>query len=130
MEESEQRTVQVVRMGKLTIYEITSDELRQLEVGNPSSTLLNFSSSALALGVGIGATLLTGGAISSRVMSDLLMIIAVLSLAGGVILLVLWRRYSKLTTSVGATIRERGAATAAITQVSRATETRITESQP
>lgn len=128
MQESEHRRVEVVKMGTLTLYEITSEELRQLKLGNPSSTLLTFSLALLSLGAGVGVTLLVGSEIKSRMVSDFLMILTVVTLLGGVILLVLWRIMARRTASVVDSIQARAKAVAAAT-VESASEITITESK-
>lgn len=104
----EQRVVQVVKMGTLTLYEISEDELRLIEAGDPSSVFLNFGIFALSLGVGIGTTLLAAGEIRSRVVFDVLVILTGLGVLAGIVLLFLWRRSAKQTRSVIQAVRERG----------------------
>ncbi len=111
----EQRAVQIIRMGTLTVYEITDDELRLIETGGPASTLLNFGIGSLSLSVGIFATLLSGGPISSRIISDTLVILTALGLLAGVVLLVLWRRFAKQTSSTIAGVRDRAKIQAQVT---------------
>lgn len=94
-------------MGTLTLYEITSDELRQLELGDPSSTYFNIGCSSISLAVGIGTTLLAGGEVASRVAFDVLVILTVIGMLAGFVLLVLWRRQAKHTGSVSKIVRER-----------------------
>jgi hypothetical protein len=107
MHDQEQRAVQVVRMGTLTLYEITADELRLIEAGDPSSIFLNFGLVSGSAGLGVGATMLAGGDIASRATYDTLVIITIIGLLAGVVLLVLWRRSAKQTRSVIQTVRER-----------------------
>jgi hypothetical protein len=104
---TEQRAVQVVRMGTLTVYEITEDELRLVESGDPSSILLNFGIAGLSLGGGIGATLLTAGKVESLHVFVILVILTIVGVLGGLVLLVLWRRQAKRTQSIISVVRGR-----------------------
>jgi hypothetical protein len=104
---TEHRAVKIIKMGTLTVYEISEDELRLIEAGDPSSTLLNFGIGALSLGIGILATMLTGGEIKSALALNVLLVVTVLGIAGGAVLLVLWYRTTKRTKSVITTVRER-----------------------
>ena len=119
---TEQRAVQVVRMGTLTVYEISSDELRLIEAGGPSSVLLNFGIGGISLGLGIGgATLLAAGPVASRYVFDVLVILTVMGVVGGLIMLLIWRRLAKQTRSIVQTVRERAqtqVTTASITTMS------------
>src|SRR3954470_22858908 len=100
MHDQEQRSVVVIRMGTLTLYEITDEELRHIEAGGPSSTFLNFGLVSFSLGVGVGTTMLAGGEISSRPIFDTLTILTIISLLAGIVLLELWRRSMKDRRSV------------------------------
>ncbi len=104
---TEQRAVQVVRMGTLTVYEISDEQLRLIETGDPSSVLLNFGIGGISLGIGIGVTLLSGGPIALYVFV-VLVLLTLVGILGGLVLLVLWRRHAKQTKSLIATIRAGG----------------------
>jgi hypothetical protein len=120
---TEQRAVQIVRMGTLTVYEISEDELRQIETGGPSSLMLNFGIGALSVGIGIGATLIAAGPTTSRAAFDVLVILTVVGILAGLVLLSVWRRLAKRTGSVIQMVRQRGQSqiTASITTISGST---------
>lgn len=121
---TEQRAVQVVRMGTLTVYEITDDELRLIEAGGPSSTFLNFGIGSMSLGLGIGTTLLAAGPVETRAVFDTLVILTIVGVLAGAVLLILWRQMAKRTTSTIAGVRERaGTQVATLTAATFTTST-------
>ncbi len=95
-----------MRLGTLTVYEVTDDELRLIEAGDPSTVLFNFGIGSASLGVGIGATLLAS-TVTSMPIFIVLVLLTIVGILAGVVLLVFWRRMARKTSSLIATVRAR-----------------------
>jgi len=109
---TEPRTViRVVGMGQLTVYHVSEDELRMIEIGGPSSTYLNLAILFLSVGASFFASLSMSPP-SSIYRFTVMIELTIVSLIAGTVLLVLWRRSSKVASVVIDRIRARGAASA------------------
>lgn len=99
--------IRYVGFGQLTVYLVSEDELRLIETGGPSSTYLNLAILFLSAGASFFASLVVSppsGIHSFTVMT----VLTVASLIAGTVLLVLWRRSSKVASAVIHRIRARG----------------------
>lgn len=107
--ENEQSTTVKVNRGKLgsiSLFEITEDELDTLERGSPSSTYLNFAIGLLSLGIStFGSIFLTD--IQNLKVYVVFWVVALVATIGGIILLVVWHQASKDTQTAIKKIRNR-----------------------
>ncbi len=94
------------RVDSLDLYEITEDELNILEHGSPGSLYLLFSTFLLSMAISFFVSLLT-----TKIESDrLFMVFVSVTILGfiiGIILLILWVKEYRSSTSVAHKIRER-----------------------
>jgi hypothetical protein len=78
------------RLDSYAIYEITEDELRDLEAGSPSSLYLNFAIFGLSIAVSFMVALFTS-TVTDRVFT-VFTVLAIVGLFIGIGLLILWWR--------------------------------------
>lgn len=98
-----------VRRGEvdsICIYDVTEDELETLEKGSPSSLYLNFSLFLVSAASSFLVSLLFGGELSTNVFI-VFVVVTVVGFVVGIVLLVLWYRDFRSSTSVGKRIRNR-----------------------
>lgn len=95
-----------VKIGSLTIYEISENELESLEKGSPGSILLNFAIFLLSLSIAFIVAVLTTDKKSDLTFIIFIVLIVVFSLFG-ILLLLIWNKNRKSVKSIGDTIRER-----------------------
>ena len=88
------------RVDYYAIYEITEDELRDLETGSPSSLYLNFSIFGLSIAISFLIALLTA-TVTERVFT-VFTILTVVGFLVGIGLLILW---SRARISIGDVVR-------------------------
>ena len=88
------------RVDSYAIYEITEDELRDLETGSPSSLILNFSIFALSMAISFLTSILTT-TVSERVFIVFTVLTTVGFLFGFGLLIYWWRT----RVSIGEVVR-------------------------
>lgn len=93
-------------IDSLDVFEITEDELQQLEAGSPSSTILNFSIFALSSGLSLLSSLMSLSTTSDRVYVTILTLCAI-GLFSGVVLLSVWLRMRRSSKKIVSRIRDR-----------------------
>jgi hypothetical protein len=98
--------VQYVRLGTLTVYEVSEDELRRLEEGNPAAMVLNFSLFLFGVAVTGLFTMFATSIPADRVYYSFLTV-TVLAGIVGIILLILAVFRRVRTKSVAQVIRGR-----------------------
>jgi hypothetical protein len=104
-----QELLPAVRRGRyetITIFEITEDELEQLQKGSPDSLLLNFAVFALSTFVSF-LIALTTTTIQSNRLFDVFVIVACVSCFGALVLFSLWWRSRRGTSGLVQAIRRR-----------------------
>lgn len=94
------------RIMELVIYDVSEDELRTLEQGSPESPNLTIGIALLSFGAALLVTLNTTTIPNPKV-ANLLQIAVVGSFVVAVVLLIQWRRNSKMVKSVVREIRAR-----------------------
>jgi len=94
------------RVDSLSLYEVTDNELKTLELGSPGSIYLNFSIFLTSIGLSFLISLLTVKIDSVKIYSTFL-VFAVLGLVLGLILFILWWRQRKEVAEVISTIKSR-----------------------
>ena len=94
------------RVDSLSLYEITDYELQVLEEGSIGTTYLNFAVFFLSVAASFLATLLTTPIASDRVFI-VFVVVAVVGLAVGLILLVLWYRTRRSMSKILKRIKDR-----------------------
>lgn len=107
--EGDKGIVRYVRLASLTVYEVSEDELTNLEQGSPVPRLLSFSLFLIGVAVTAMITLLSVPIPSTKVFCTFMILMVVGYVAGGILLLTSFT-YMRRTKSVGTTIRERAAA--------------------
>jgi hypothetical protein len=104
--------IRYIGISQLTLYIISEDELRMIESGGPSATLLN---------LGIGFFFMAGGLLGSLLLSDtsksiykfsVFVILLVCSFIAGAVLLILWLRFRKDASETIKRIRKRAVSSA------------------
>jgi hypothetical protein len=105
------------RVGSLSLYEITDYELDVLAAGSPNSIYLNFAVFFLSTGLSFLASLFSATFPSERRYTAFL-VIAVVGLAMGVVLLVVWAQTKSRLDDVLKRIRERAPSPLAADEVS------------
>lgn len=98
--------IQYVRLGTLTVFEISEEELLKLEQGSPYSILLNLGFSLLSVGISFLITILTVPIVSERVYNTFLIATILGILSGVILLLIAWKHY-KSNKSICTVIRNR-----------------------
>lgn len=94
------------RFDEIQLYEISEDELTQIESGSPSSNYLNFSIALLSFGASLLITLLTTKIDNDRQFM-IYVCITVISLIAGLILLQIWVKTNKISRAIFNKIRAR-----------------------
>jgi len=94
------------RIQHLAIYEISEDELNQLEKGNPGSIILNFTIFSFSVFVAFLITLLTVKNLETKVFITFVIFTALGGLAGP-LLLCIWIKQYKSTRNIAKNIRSR-----------------------
>lgn len=107
--ENEQSTGVKINRGKLgsiSLYEVTEDELNILERGSPSSTYLNFSIGLLSIGISFFISIFSTKIDDLKVYA-VFWIIALVTTIAGIVLFVVWRQANKATENVIQRIKNR-----------------------
>lgn len=94
------------RLGQLTIYELSENELEVLEKGSPSSTILNFSIFLLSIAISFLVSLLTTTITDNRVYVTFL-VITIIGFILGILFLIVWFQKYRSSTNIANQIRNR-----------------------
>lgn len=94
------------RFDRLTIYEISEDELATLARGSPDSVFLNFAIFLLSVAASFIIALFTTTMESDRLFF-VFVIITVIGLISGFVLLAMWRRNRKSVSEIVDAIKKR-----------------------
>lgn len=95
-----------VPLGPLTVYHVTEQELDLLENGTPDAIYFSFAIFLLSTGSSFLATLLTADIHSQRLF-NIFLIVTLFGLVGGLLLLVVFLRSRRSTSSMAKAIRSR-----------------------
>jgi hypothetical protein len=99
--------IRYVGIGQLTVYFVSEDELRMIEIGGPSSTFLNLAIFFLSVAASFLVSLLLSE--PKAIYKFTVMVIVTTGTAiAGLVLLLLWLRSSKGASNVIKQIRARG----------------------
>ena len=98
--------IRYVPFGMMTVYHVTEQELDFIEYGTPDSVYFSFAIFLLSSGSSFLTTLLTASIQSPRLF-DVFLGITLVGIVGGLLLLIVWARARRATTSVIKTIRRR-----------------------
>ena len=82
--------IRYVGIGQLTLYLVSEDELRMIETGGPSATLLNLAVGFLFLAAGLLGSLLLSEPSKSIYKFNVFVILLVCSFIAGGVLLIVW----------------------------------------
>jgi ABC-type sulfate transport system permease subunit len=94
------------QIQRLTIYEISEDELRYLEAGSPVATHLTFAIALISVAISLALALATAVFPSDRVFLVFLAVAITCSISG-LFLLMLWMKHHKVGTNVADCVRNR-----------------------
>ena len=114
------------RYNEIQLYEISEDELTQIEAGSPTSNYLNFAISLLSVGISLLTSLLTTTIEDDRVFLAFLCTTIITSILG-IILLIIWLRTNKTSKKIFQRIRARKEPSAIREAVDQSTRTEPTE---
>lgn len=98
----------VRRVDSLTVYEVTDDELTQLEEGSPDSTMWTLAIFCFGAGISLLPTFFAA-TYASVVMQAVFACVTVVAFLAGAILTVLWWAFRRSRAATFAKIRKRGA---------------------
>jgi hypothetical protein len=99
--------IRYVGIGQLTLYVVSEDELRMLESGGPSATLLNLAIGFFFLASGLFGTLMLSEPSRSIYKFTVFIVLLVSSLFAGVVLLIVWTHFRKDASEAIERIRKR-----------------------
>jgi len=116
------------KLGSISVYEITEDELDLLERGSPNSTYFNFAIALLSISISFLISVFSTTIESIKVYA-VFWIVALVTLILGSVLLLVWWRASKGIKSIFKRIRERMAPTNSIIEAETEQEIPETEGQ-
>jgi|SRR3989344_3458678 len=94
------------KLGSISLYEVTEDELNLLERGSPASTYLNFSIGLLSVGVSFFLSIFSTK-IEDLKIYIVFWVIALVTTIAGIVLFVVWRQANKATENVIQRIKNR-----------------------
>jgi hypothetical protein len=97
----------VGRVDSLTVYEVTDDELRQLEDGSPDSLMLTMAIFCFGAGISLLPTFVAA-TYSSLVTKAVFACITAVAFLAGVLLIALWLSFRRSRTATFDKIRKRG----------------------
>ena len=129
--ENEQSTGVKINRGKLgsiSLYEVTEDELSLLERGSPASTYLNFAIGLLSIGISFFISIFSTKVDDIKIYV-VFWVIALVTTIAGVILFVVWRQANKSAENVIQRIKNRMSPTPASSTDSTQVSAQQTESQ-
>lgn len=99
--------VRCIGIGELRIYQVSDDELTMIESGAPATTMLNLAIALLGVGGGSIISLLLSEPSKSIYKFVLVVILTAVCVVSGIVLLVLWRKFSKRSENIVLRIRSR-----------------------
>jgi len=94
------------KLGSISLYDVTEDELSLLERGSPASTYLNFAIGLLSIGISFFINIFSTKIEDIKVYV-VFWIIALVTTIGGIILFVVWRQANKSAENVIQRIKNR-----------------------
>lgn len=94
------------RLGSITLYDVTEDELETIERGSPSSNYLNFAIALLSIAASFIVSLFTTKIDDDRVFLTFITVV-IIAVIAGVFLLFLWWRTNQSSKEVFKRIRSR-----------------------
>ncbi len=94
------------KLGSISLYEVTEDELNLLERGSPASTYLNFSIGLLSVGISFFLSIFSTK-IDDIKIYVVFWVIALVTTIAGIVLFVVWRQANKSTENVIQRIKNR-----------------------
>jgi len=94
------------KLGSISLYEITKDELNILERGSPSSTYLNFSIGLLSIGISFFISIFSTK-IDDMKVYVIFWTTALVTTIAGIVLFVVWKQANKATENVIQRIKNR-----------------------
>jgi len=94
------------KLGSISLYDVTEDELSLLERGSPASTYLNFAIGLLSIGISFFISIFSTKIEDIKVYV-VFWIIALVTTIGGIILFVVWRQANKSAENVIQRIKNR-----------------------
>lgn len=103
---SNEPKIRRARVGSVSLYEITDYELGILEKGSPSSTMFNLGTLFFSIGISFLITILSTE-IKEPKLDTLFTLVAIVGIALGVILFILWYRTGSEVHRVCKKIRSR-----------------------
>ena len=109
------------KLGSISLYDVTEDELSLLERGSPASTYLNFAIGLLSIGISFFISIFSTKIEDIKVYV-VFWVIALVTTLGGIILFVVWRQANKSAENVIQRIRNRMSPTAPNSSAAPATE--------
>ena len=107
--------IRYVGIGQLTVYLVSEDELRMIESGGPSATLLNLAVGFLFLAGGLLGSVLLSEPSKSIYKFSVFVILLVCSFITGVVLLIMWCRFRRDAAETIRRIRRRAILSAGAT---------------
>jgi hypothetical protein len=99
--------VRYVGIGQLTVYFVSDDELRIIERGGPSATILSLAIAFLSLGIGSFVSMMLTDLPKSMYKFTVVVILTTVSIAAGIILTIVWWRFRRDVSAITARIRAR-----------------------
>lgn len=94
------------RLGSISVYDVTSDELDILEHGSPNSTYLNFAIALIPTGISFFISIFSTK-IEDIKIYNVFWIVALVCTLGGLVLLGVWWKTNKASQSVIQRIKDR-----------------------
>src|SRR3989344_4456307 len=94
------------KLGSISLYDVTEDELSLLERGSPASTYLNFAIGLLSIGISFFISIFSTKIEDIKVYV-VFWVIALVTTIGGIILFVVWRQANKSAENVIQRIKNR-----------------------
>ena len=110
------------KLGSISLYEVTEDELNLLERGSPASTYLNFSIGLLSVGVSFFLSIFSTK-IEDLKIYVVFWVIALVTTIAGIVLFVVWRQANKATENVIQRIKNRMATPSSTNSVASTQDT-------
>lgn len=114
------------KLGSISLYEVTEDELDLLERGSPNSTYLNFAIGLFSVGISFFVSIFSTKIDDIKVYV-VFWVVALITTIGGVVLFVVWRQANKATESVIQRIKNRLSLPSATTNTAQPITSQDTE---
>ena len=94
------------KLGSISLYEVTENELNLLERGSPASTYLNFSIGLSSVGISFLISIFSTK-IENIKIYVVFWVVTLITIIAGVVLFVVWRQANKATENVIQRIKNR-----------------------